>query len=144
MHREPGTDDTRVRIGRVVVSARLSRGWRQQHLADVAELAQKTVARIEVGLPVRAQSWRGVARALELPMDAFLEALHREDGYADLAERLGVRAMAPDTHSGPTQLPVDTITLAGRLVSRLAATDRSPAADRVLVAVAAWLPELTA
>lgn len=140
MHREPGTNDTRTQIGLVITSARLSRGWSAQHLADVAGIAQKTVARMETGLPVRGRSWHNVSIAFELAPDAFLLALHREDGYADLAERLGVQALGP---AAPAQLPADTLTLAGRLVSRLVASDRSPAADNVLVAVAAWLPELT-
>lgn len=82
------------RLAEVLRAARSARGWSIRDMAEKAAVAPMTVQRVEKGLPIRPESWRGVARAFALEEEILVGATTREDGPARVAQALGLEGAA--------------------------------------------------
>ena len=59
---------TEIRYGTRVKEERLNRGWTQEHLAEVADVAVRTLARIEKGEVQGLESLMAIAAAFEIEL----------------------------------------------------------------------------
>ena len=62
---------TEIRYGTRVKEERLKRGWTQEHLAEVADVAVRTLARIEKGEVQGLESLMAIAAAFEMELGKF-------------------------------------------------------------------------
>lgn len=136
--RRPAVLDAYRRVGQVVRQARKAKGWTAEYASEQAGVAQKTWARVENGEGVRSASLVSIAELFGLQEDALMIALSREDGYLDLARDLGVTVIREQ----PAERQPAVLAHAGALVAALASAEHTPAAERVLVALLDWMPEL--
>ena len=56
---------------------RRARGWTQRHLADAAGVHERTVQRLEAGLPISGESRMAIAAALDIDTNALVEPRKR-------------------------------------------------------------------
>ena len=59
---------TEIRYGTRIKEERLKRGWTQEHLAEVADVTVRTVARIEKGAVQGLESLMAIASAFEMEL----------------------------------------------------------------------------